>query len=73
MAVARAIRRLRLARGLSQEALADAAELDRTYISAVERGRRNMSIGTLDRIVCVLVTHPREFLKELERELDAAT
>jgi transcriptional regulator with XRE-family HTH domain len=39
-----AIRRLRKARGLSQEAFADRVGLDRTYVSAIERGRRNPTL-----------------------------
>lgn len=45
-----AVRRARLEKGLSQEALGDAAGLDRTYISGIERGLRNTSIATLWRI-----------------------
>ena len=56
------MRRVRLARELSQEALADLCDLDRTYISSVERKRRNLSIRNIQRIadalqvdVCVLL------------------
>ncbi|RYZ87769.1 MAG: XRE family transcriptional regulator [Proteobacteria bacterium] len=48
------LRELRLAANLSQEALADLAGLDRTYISGCERGRRNASIEALHKIGCAL-------------------
>ena len=48
--VARNIRRLRVARGLSQEALAVDAEIDRTYVSRLERGLENPSVAVLERL-----------------------
>ena len=42
------VRERRLAVGLSQEALADRCGLDRTYISGIERGRRNVSLRNID-------------------------
>ncbi len=44
------IRRLREAAGLSQEVLAEKAELDRTYVSGIERGIRNATILSAARI-----------------------
>lgn len=38
------IRKLRTAKGLSQEAFANLCDLDRTYISGIERGVRNVSL-----------------------------
>lgn len=48
------IRELRNAIGLSQEKLALAAELDRTYIASVESGKRNISIVNLEKIAKAL-------------------
>ena len=42
------LRELRQARGLSQEAFALEADLDRTYISGIERGIRNVSLLNLE-------------------------
>jgi transcriptional regulator with XRE-family HTH domain len=44
------MRRLRAARGLSQEALAHECGINRTYLSAVERAERNVSIDNIARI-----------------------
>lgn len=48
------IKRLRKARGWSQEALADAVPIDRTYISGIERKVRNPTIDVIDRIARAL-------------------
>ena len=48
------MKRLRKERGWSQEALADEASLDRTYISGIERIVRNPTITVVDRIVSAL-------------------
>ena len=44
------IRELRAQRGYSQEAFADRVGLDRSYMSGIERGVRNLSVLTLARI-----------------------
>lgn len=46
----RRVQRLRRAAGLSQEELADRADLHRTYLSGVERGLRNPTITVLHRL-----------------------
>jgi transcriptional regulator with XRE-family HTH domain len=51
-----AIQAFRLAAEFSQEELADRAELDRTYISGIERGRRNPTLKSLQLIVDALGT-----------------
>jgi transcriptional regulator with XRE-family HTH domain len=48
--LARNMRRLRAARGISQEALAYECGINRTYLSAIERSERNISIDNIARI-----------------------
>ncbi|TXM99074.1 helix-turn-helix transcriptional regulator [Methylobacterium sp. WL64] len=48
------LRRLRVERGLSQERLALAAEIDRAYVGRVERGRENVTITTLEALARAL-------------------
>ena len=44
----RRVRDLRRAQSLSQEALAERCGLDRTYISGIERGKRNVSLQNIE-------------------------
>lgn len=60
--VAETVRRARKAAGLSQEDLALEADVDRTYISQVERGKRNVTIVVLARIAKALKTTPDRLL-----------
>jgi transcriptional regulator with XRE-family HTH domain len=58
------IRRFRLAKGFSQEALADLAGLHRTYVGAVERGERNITLVNANRIAEALGVRLSDCLKE---------
>ena len=58
-----AIRKRRQAKNLSQEALAEIADFDRTYVSLLERGERNPSFTNLCRVAAALDTTPSELLK----------
>jgi transcriptional regulator with XRE-family HTH domain len=57
------MRRIRKSKDLSQEALADLCDLDRTYISGIERKRRNLSIRNIQRIAEALGVDPRVLLE----------
>jgi len=48
------LRSLRLSKNLSQEKVAELADLDRTYISSVELGKRNISIVNICRLASAL-------------------
>lgn len=59
--VARNLRRLRVKQMLSQEALAVDAGIDRTYISRLERGLENPTVGVLERLSTALSADIAEF------------
>jgi transcriptional regulator with XRE-family HTH domain len=58
------MRALRVAKGLSQEEFAANCGLDRTYISGVERGRRNISLKNIDVVAQSLGVKISEFFEE---------
>ena len=55
------IRNLRQQMGISQMKLAELAQLDRTYITSVENGKRNISIINLEKIAAALNVSLKEF------------
>ena len=55
------IKKLRADKHISQEELADLAELDRTYINSVENGRRNISIVNIEKISNAFEISLKEF------------
>jgi transcriptional regulator with XRE-family HTH domain len=59
--VARNLRRLRVDIGLSQEALAADAGVDRTYVGRVERSLENPSVAVLERLAKALGCDIAEF------------
>jgi transcriptional regulator with XRE-family HTH domain len=64
-----AVREQRQQRGLSQEALADLAGLQRTYLSEVETGRRNVTLVNIGRLAAALGVGVGELMATAERRL----
>jgi transcriptional regulator with XRE-family HTH domain len=62
--VAENVRRARKLAGLSQEELAVEAEVDRTYVSQVERGKRNITIVVLARLARAMQTTAAALVSE---------
>ncbi len=60
------IRQMRGELGLSQEALAEACDLDRTYISGIERGSRNPSLTNILKIAAALNVRPADLFARTE-------
>lgn len=58
------IRELRKEKQLSQEALANIAEVDRTYMTKVETGKRNVTVKILDKIIIALGTDFMTFFND---------
>lgn len=48
------VKELRKEKSLSQEALANIAEIDRTYMTSLENGKRNISLQNIDKVIKAL-------------------
>jgi len=62
-AVGRNLRAFRLERGLSQEAFADVVGVHRTYMGGLERGERNLTLRSLEKIAELIKVDPLELLR----------
>jgi transcriptional regulator with XRE-family HTH domain len=67
------VRSLRQERGYSQEDFSFRVGLHQTYVSSVERGERNVTIQTADRIARAFGLTLAELFAELERSSSART
>ncbi len=66
-AFGQAVRKLRLAKGLSQEQLAELANIHRTYVGDVERGARNISLVNMTKIAAALGVPLSRLIHEMEK------
>jgi len=67
-AFAKVVRRYRSRRGLSQEALAEAARVHHTYVGLVERGKRKPTIEVAERLAHAFGKKLSALIEEAERE-----
>jgi transcriptional regulator with XRE-family HTH domain len=64
----RAIRKLRKERGMTIEALAGASDLDWTYLSGIERGRRNPTLKVIAAVAAALDLKTSELIRLAETD-----
>jgi transcriptional regulator with XRE-family HTH domain len=63
--VGRKVRQLRLRQRLSQEKLAELANLHRNYVGGIERGERNVAVINLVKLARALGVKPAKLLDEI--------
>ena len=63
-----AVREIRISQGKSQEQLAFDSNLDRTYISGVERGIRNISVVNIQKLAEAFDMRLTELFERVERQ-----
>jgi transcriptional regulator with XRE-family HTH domain len=66
-AVGRNLRAYRQQRGLSQEAFADLVGVHRTYMGGLERGERNLTLRSVERIAQAITVDPLELFQSHDR------
>jgi transcriptional regulator with XRE-family HTH domain len=66
-----AVRKFRIARGLSQEKLAERADIHRTYVGDVERGLRNIALVNMHRIASALGVSLSSLISDMEKRGEA--
>lgn len=69
LALGEAIREVRRKAGLSQEQLALNASVDRAFVSALERGQRNVTLVNILKICRALDERPSSLFKRWERSI----
>jgi transcriptional regulator with XRE-family HTH domain len=62
--VARNLRQLRHAKGVSQEELADRADINRNYVGMLEREEHAVTVDILEKLATVLEVDPIEFFRQ---------
>ena len=68
-AIGRIIQKYREQQGLSQEVVSSFADIGRTHLSAIERGKRKPTLDTFFKISYALKTTPSKLMKKIEDEI----
>ena len=68
VAFGKVVRHLRREQGFSQETFAQYCGLDRSYLGGVERGERNVTLASMERIIRALHLKPSEFFAALDAD-----
>lgn len=68
-AFGKVLREVRESRGMSQQELADYSEIDRTYLSNLERGLNNPTLNVIFKLAEILKMKPGEFVDKVEKEM----
>ena len=61
------VRRYRKSRGLSQEEFAEVLDVHRTYLGGIERGERNLTLRSVERLADAIGVAPLELLRTASR------
>lgn len=64
--IGKRITQLRKERNLSQQKFAYEADIERSFLTHIEKGRKNISVGTLERILVALNVSFKEFFEAKE-------
>ena len=64
IALGKSIRQIRLKKGYSQESVALASDLDRSYFGGIERGEHNVAVINLEKIAAALDVSIRDLFKK---------
>lgn len=60
------LKQIRKEKGFSQESLANTANIDRTYVSDIEKGERNISLRIIEKLCNTLQVSLSEFFNQIE-------
>lgn len=60
------LKQIRKEKGFSQESLANTADIDRTYVSDIEKGEKNISLRIIEKLCNTLQVSLSEFFNQIE-------
>lgn len=69
--VGKAISKVRQNKGITQDVLSGLADIGRTHLSAIEKGKRKPTLETVWRIASALDMRPSELVRRIELEIES--